>query len=258
MSKKIIITITIMVIVLLIILTILITQIEDDMPIVKKKEAYFRGIVTEVYEGSFLVRVDEWEPIKVSGSVVSVGTKLLEGEKINKGDYVEVTFDGKVMESWPLQVNELDIKILKSDKVASMYETMIDEIWKVDEALNLEAEFISIDFTNFKKPDSQNKGTSTSIEEETKRNILMYAKKYNGVVKSNNMEELKTEGLFNEETMSLSGGLIYIQEVEEISEDKAVVSIVKYRSGLGAIFPKYELIFKNGKWEIETLSMGIS
>ena len=58
--------------------------------------------------------------------------------------------------------------------------------------------------------------------------------------------------------MSLSGVLIYIQEVEEISEDKAVVSIVKYRSGLGAIFPKYELIFKNGKWEIETLSMGIS
>lgn len=258
MNKKIIMVIVIMVIALLLTLIIAMTQIEDDIVIGKPGNSYFRGIVTEVYESSFLVRVSEWHPMAKGGSVVSVGSKLLDDEKVNKGDYVEVVFDGGVMESWPLQVNELDIKILKSDKIASMYETMLDEIWKEDEALNSDAEFICIDFENLKKIDNKNNSEFTSIEDGTKQNILTYAKKYHEIVIANSMEELKEKGLFNEETMSLKGVLIYIDEIEEISENKAIISMVKYRSGLGAIFSKYELTFKDEKWEIKTLSMAIS
>lgn len=59
--------------------------------------------------------------------------------------------------------------------------------------------------------------------------------KYHTDIKSYSFEELKENGLFN-----------------------AIITVGKYRSGLGAIFPKYKLTYQNNMWEIEILSMAIS
>jgi len=93
---------------------------------------------------------------------------------------------------------------------------------------------------------------------EEKNALLKYCEKYHTNVKDYSFEELKQNGLFNENEMRIDGILIYIESVEKITEEAAIITVGKYRSGLGAVFPKYKLTYKNNIWNIEILSMAIS
>lgn len=56
---------------------------------------------------------------------------------------------------------------------------------------------------------------------------------------------------------TIDGALLWI-EVEEYSESKSTITGVSWFGNLGAVFPKYEAIFKNGKWQLELISMAVS
>lgn len=259
MSKKVSLIVMLVVIALLvgIVTWTIIAKLENGE--IKLSRAYFKGVVVNAYGTGAIVKVEEGESIRRSGDLVSISAK---GENLQIGDYVQVTYDGDVMESYPLQVKTLEVKILNSDKVASMYTTILEHIWKEDNALNHEAKFISIDFSKFLRPwdESEKKENETfpAIKERTKQIIIEYAQRYHETIKTESFEQLKAQGFFHEDTMSLEGVLIYITDIEELTENKAVISVTKYRSGLGAIFPKYELNYKDGKWEIKVLEMAIS
>ncbi|HHY23470.1 MAG TPA: hypothetical protein GX527_04425 [Clostridiaceae bacterium] len=56
---------------------------------------------------------------------------------------------------------------------------------------------------------------------------------------------------------SIDGALLWV-EVEEYSKSKSTITGVSWFGNLGAVFPKYEATFKNGKWQLELISMAIS
>ena len=56
---------------------------------------------------------------------------------------------------------------------------------------------------------------------------------------------------------SIDGTLLYVK-VKEYNENKAIIIGVSWFGNLGAVFPKYEATFKNGKWELKLISMAIS
>ena len=184
MSKKIVFIIVILIILLIgfSILMLQMSKIKIQQPVENEATETFKGIVEEVYDKSVLVKVDQGETITSSGDKVIVGTAVLGDTKLSLGDYIEVTYDGQVMESWPLQINVISIKIISTDKVAKMYEKIIEHLWQNSPSLNTEA----------------------------------------------------------------------------TTENEAIISMVKYRSGLGAIFPKYKLNYKNGEWQIKVICMAIS
>ena len=73
------------------------------------------------------------------------------------------------------------------------------------------------------------------------------------------MEELKEKGYFNEKNMYLQGILITVTNTEKVEFDKAILSLQKYRGGLAAVFPKYELtLVDNDYWTLQILDMAIS
>ena len=150
----------------------------------------------------------------------------------------------------------------KITKYAQMYLNLLDDIMEKDSALNNDAEFISVDVGSLDKEymDPEIKGTTRvfDISEEDEQIILDYMKKYHDNIKSNNFDELKAQGEFDEKYLVLDGVLIYVSNIEIISEDNFLISMVKYRSGLGAIFPEYSVKYIDGAWEIEVVSMAIS
>lgn len=56
---------------------------------------------------------------------------------------------------------------------------------------------------------------------------------------------------------SINGTQLWI-EIEEYSEEKAIITGISWFGNLGAVFPKYEAIYKDGKWELKLISMAIS
>lgn len=150
----------------------------------------------------------------------------------------------------------------KITKYTQMYLNLLDDIMEKDSALNNDAEFISVDVGSLDKEymDPEIKGTTRvfDISEEDEQIILDYMKKYHDNIKSNNFDELKAQGEFDEKYLVLDGVLIYVSNIEIVSEDNFLISMVKYRSGLGAIFPEYSVKYVDGNWEIDVVSMAIS
>lgn len=150
----------------------------------------------------------------------------------------------------------------KITKYTQMYLTLLEDIMQQDSGLNYEIEFISVDLESFDKEymDPEIKGTTRvfDISKEDEQIILDYMTKYHDEIKSNNFEELKAQGEFDEENLVLDGLLIYVSNIKIVSEDNFLISMVKYRSGLGAIFLEYSVKYLDGNWEIDVVSMAIS
>lgn len=147
-------------------------------------------------------------------------------------------------------------------KYVQMYLMLFDHIMEEDNALNHEMEFLAIDMHSLDKEylDPEIKGTTRvfDINEDDEQVILDYMKKYHHDIRNNTFEELKEQGEFDEKNLVLDGILIYVSNIEIVSEDNFLISMVKYRSGLGAIFPEYSVKYKDGNWEISVVSMAIS
>lgn len=77
---------------------------------------------------------------------------------------------------------------------------------------------------------------------------------FENVKNDNTKFELDNEGRL---IRSIDGTLLYVK-VEEYNENKAKIIGVSWFGNLGAVFPKYEATFKNGKWELKLISMAIS
>ncbi len=56
---------------------------------------------------------------------------------------------------------------------------------------------------------------------------------------------------------TLNGTMLSIK-VEQFKNNKAVVEATSWFGNLGAVFPKYKAVYKDGQWELEVISMAIS
>ena len=143
-----------------------------------------------------------------------------------------------------------------------MYKKILDDLINQDSVINEDAKFIAIDFTKFlayHKDRHDGSSQLRSLSPNEKKELLEYCKKYNENVIEATMEELKEKGYFDQKNLYLQGILITATDIEKIEFDKAVLSLEKYRGGLAAVFPKYELtLVDNDYWDLKVLSMAIS
>ncbi|KJS82230.1 MAG: hypothetical protein JM58_15345 [Peptococcaceae bacterium BICA1-8] len=109
----------------------------------------------------------------------------------------------------------------------------------LDKGLNGGMKYIAIDFTQLQE-----------LTSEEKNNIINSLEKYDVPVMEATFEELKKQGMYNENTMSIEGVLLNINEVER-TEDKVTIKGSKYRSGKGAIGVESYLIKKTEIWELK-------
>lgn len=222
----------------------------------EQTESVFYATIIEKHGDYLLVSPDENTEERKSIDKISISAKDNNWEV---GTRVKVVYDGIIMTTYPGQVNTSKVEELPLDPIEKMYKTIIDEIMSQDDGLNQDAKYISLDVDSFVSSIKINDDPNNlPLSEEQKETLINYCKKYNLNVKGNSMEQLKEQGLFNEELMGIEGILIYASKVEEISQNHAIISMTKYRGGNGAIFPKYELNYKDGQWEIKTLEMAIS
>lgn len=216
----------------------------------------------EPVPGSIQITIEptENDPIRNSSDKIVVYLKEYDGNSYEIGTSVKVTYTGIIRETYPASVDAIKITELEN-KTINMYKKMLEDLIKKDGALNTDAKFIAIDFENFLAYHKQRDGGESyrSLSPNEKKALLEYCKQYNDNVIEANFEQLKQQGHFNKETMSLDGILISVEKTETIKEDKAIITMQKYRSGLGAVWPKYEMKLKNGHyWELKVLSTAIS
>ncbi|ADC51458.1 hypothetical protein BpOF4_17075 [Alkalihalophilus pseudofirmus OF4] len=74
-------------------------------------EASFTGTIESIHNDSAIIAIEEGE-ILSSGDKVSVNLSLNEEDTFAVGDRVVVEYDGAVMESYPLQVHTISIKLI--------------------------------------------------------------------------------------------------------------------------------------------------
>ena len=213
--------------------------------------------------GSIQITIEplEGEEIRKTTDKIVIYLKEYDGNNYEAGTIVKVTYTGEVLKSDPPQVNYTKIEEVKNYTV-EMYKKILDDLINQDSAINKGAKFIAIDFTNFlayHKDGNDGSSQLRNLSTNEKNQLLDYCKKYNENVIEATMEELKEKGYFNEKNMYLQGILITVTNTEKVEFDKAILSLQKYRGGLAAVFPKYELtLVDNDYWNLQILDMAIS
>jgi hypothetical protein len=103
--------------------------------------------------------------------------------------------------------------------------------------------------------------TLTGLSEIAKEKVLEELKglaqniySYEDVKDDQTKFEFDAEGRMRS---TIDGALLWL-EVEEYSENKAIITGVSWFGNLGAVFPKYEANFKNGSWQLKLISMAVS
>ena len=141
-----------------------------------------------------------------------------------------------------------------------MYKTIIDDLVQNQNAIYTSDKYISLDVESLKAPALENTGEYLSLTEAEQNKLLEYCKKYNKEVKNLSIEELKSQGFNKGDNtfIELEGALLRVIEIEQLTENKAIITFQSFHSGLGAVMPKYELRYKNGKWDITTREKAVS
>lgn len=235
-----------LVIVILLILGIGIFNITKIKSKEKEIVLEFSGIVDEVTATSITVIPSEVEDITLSEKIVINVSEL----EFHKGDNVTVTYKEDKESSSNIKV--LDVVKNEYSKIIKLYLTAIDNLMNEDKGLNENIEYLAIDtksFVNF---------LNQKLLDEEEDKILHYCSKYSEDIRENSLEELKEEGLFDNETMSLKGMVIYVQKVDKISENEVKFTIVKYVGGTGALFADYTLKYIGEEWKITEKTYKIS
>lgn len=149
----------------------------------------------------------------------------------------------------------------KISKFAQMYLTLFDDIMSVDTAIN-DGDFLSIDIKSLDKEYANEELKETTrvfyIDDVDVEDIVNYMKEYNDVIKTKSLDELEDEGLFHRDELYCDGPVLYVSNIKIIREDHFEISLVKYRSGLAAIFNTYDVEYVGGKWEFEIIASAIS
>lgn len=95
---------------------IILTACSSNSDPSNKAVANFSGIVEEVSEQSLLIKVNEEEEEFKSSDLIRVSLindRLATKIDFNQGDEVIVYYDGRIMESYPAQISQVDSIILK-------------------------------------------------------------------------------------------------------------------------------------------------
>lgn len=177
--------------------------------------------------------------------------KELTLEELKAGDFVKITYNGVILESYPAQIGASSVQVIGHNKLIDGYLSLIDDIYNEDKGLNDEIDMIALDTTAW--------SGLTEIEKEI---IFSSMKEAYGLdIIEATYDELKQQGLIDEDQLYFPKGIhIVISDFNYNKEkDTITCAIKKWRSGLGAIgSDEVTAEYKDGKWKISKGNMWIS
>jgi hypothetical protein len=170
---------------------------------------------------------------------------------LKPGDYLEITYDGGIAESYPAQISASEIQRTGHNMLLDGYLALIDDIWQEDDGLNGEIEMIALDTTGW-----------VEVSEIEKEIIFAKLKEaYGYEIIEGTFDELVEQGLIDQDNLYFPKGVQIIISDMTYNADKIKITcaIQKWRSGLGAIgSDDVTAKYKDGKWVITKDGMWIS
>lgn len=131
--------------------------------------------------------------------------------------------------------------IIKSKSLKEIYILALDSMMPIDEGLNGEMKYISIDGTKLEY-----------ITENEKAEILTYFnKKYNIKTMDASFEKLKEMGMVKD-INSIEGILLTLSKVEVVDKKNVTINGYKFKSGIGSVGVMSKITNKDGKWKVES------
>ncbi|MEC2074612.1 peptide ABC transporter substrate-binding protein [Metabacillus fastidiosus] len=137
--------------------------------------------------------------------------------------------------------NSIDQK----EDLGEIYSIALNSIMEQDKELDNGMKFIAIDMSNF-----------NDLDEQAKKEILNFFKeKYKIEVMDATFEELKEQGFYNSDTMSLDGILLRLEKVEFKLNNNIFFEGSKYSSALGAVGVEVTVHYKDDNWKVKEAKM---
>ncbi len=189
--------------------------------------------------------------VTVSEDIKNTYGDVVSMEQIKPGDFVQITYDGTILESYPAQITAKSILLTGHNDLIDGYMALIDHIYQDDPALNSEISMIALDTTGW--------SGLTEIEKELIFTLVQEA--YGFEIKEGTYDELAEQGLINKEQLYFEKGVLIKLENVKYDESKKEITcaISKWRSGLGAIGSDDAAAkLKDGVWNIELKNQWIS
>lgn len=181
---------------------------------------------------------------KITFSRASVEEKYGDLSVLGKNlDLIQDGLTGKISET-------KDSKDKFSDeerKRIDLYVTIMKETFKVENGGN---KFVAVKLDTLK--DLNDIGKAEVLKKLTTLSPNVY--NFDEIKNDNSKFKIDNSGRLER---TIDGTLLYLQ-VEEYSENRAVVTGVSWFGNLGAVFPKYEATFENGSWKLKTVGFAIS
>lgn len=168
---------------------------------------------------------------------------------LNAGDIVEVTYDGMILESYPLQLSHATVAFKeKSDDIVGLYRNIFFELYEKDSGLNSNINIISVDLSNtnnLTKAEKQALLYLIGSELPSDGNMQVIGKTF---------EELKEENMLtydgaNEKFPYFENGLLFTFPTENESEKDFELTATKWRSPLGAYGFNIKASLKDNTWQ---------
>ena len=150
------------------------------------------------------------------------------GRTIEAGMTVDVTYNGEVLESYPMELCEPELIKLVEDggDLVGMYRRACSDLYEQDTALNADITLLAFDLS----------GAVNLTGSEKSALIYLVAGEYGLEPLTGTYQELCDSGYIDADELYFHDGLLFtINEVEEQSETAFTFSIAKWRSGLGAL-----------------------
>lgn len=184
--------------------------------------ATLTGTIVDLTEGDVMLAAPEGGLYRIARTG---GLGGLDDASLAPGGELTIGFSGQVMESYPMQIADVDTaKVSSGDDLVGMYLAVIGEIWDYDPALNDNIQYLAFDLH---KADNLTAGEKEAV-------VWLAAGTYGKTPLSGTYDELCAQGYITD--MYFEDGLLLIFEVDDAKEDSFHFKAQKWRSGLGANF----------------------
>jgi len=172
-------------------------------------------------------------------------------EDLKVGDFLEITYTGVILESYPAQISANKVKVVGHNNIIDGYLAIVEDIYQEDSGLNGDITMIALDTKKW-----------SGLEKNEKQIIFDQMKEKYGVdIIEADYDELVKQGLVKSDKLFFEKGILITIADMKINEgkDEIAFSINKWRSGTGAIGSN-EATAKliDNKWKIKKEGMWIS
>ena len=219
------------IVLILIFLLVLPAMACSDNKQIPKTDSVLAGKIVQLYENSFLLAgtgAGDLYMITSKLDIYNAENKSADTSALKAGQEVEIGYSGGIMESYPAQLGKpAYIKITRQGgDLVGFYQTILKDLWKVDEGLNPESGVLAFDLTQVENLNEAEKSALVYIVSE--------ASGLTGI--TGTFDELSEQGYINKEKLYFEDGMLIEFELTDVTEESFMFNIRKWRSGTGAYF----------------------